>query len=116
MSKYLSVPLLSSVATLSCQRALLLSTSPVQTSDVECQVSEGVADGWEVDVSYLSQEHLEHELQTLCQERDKLTARLKESTETFQEQLKLLADKGNKNCHHTGENAPLCPPKNLISP
>ena len=87
------------VAALRCQHALLISTSTVETLDMECQASDGLSDGQEVGVSYLHREHLEHELQTLCQERDNLVAHLNESTETFQGQLKLLADKGNMNFH-----------------
>lgn len=88
-----AVVYVASLATLECHRALL-STSPVETSDVDCQASDCLGNGQEMGESYLSREQLEHEVQTLCQERDNLIVRLKGSTETFQEQLKLITDKG----------------------
>ena len=84
-----------SSALIGCRGAMLLPTSPGETSNAGCQTSDGLADEWEGGVSYLTREHLEHELQTSCLERNRLTAQLKECTKTFHDQLKVLTEKGN---------------------
>ena len=79
-------------ANLKCQQALL-SGQDTEGADEAYQQVCGDSRGEEDSTSCLTREQLEHELQTLHQERDDLIGRLGDSTEAFQQQMKSMKEK-----------------------